>query len=319
MLRTCRQTHSFVLVFISLAMLTLLGACATPQNKDPIEPVNRVIYKFNDGLDRAIVKPLAQGYRAALPSFARTSIANVFENINDVLVSVNNLLQGKLTNAVSDAGRVAVNSTLGILGLIDVATNMGLEKHHEDFGQTLGYWGIGDGAFIMIPLLGPSNLRDGIAKVADVQLSPLHFLKNVPVRNSLTGTRLISTRANLLDETNLLDEASLDAYAFMRDAYIQRRRSQIYDGNPPDEIDDEDKPAINNKLKTNKPQASQSLNDNVTSNEPANTIAQITHSHSPNWTPAREISDASDAMAPGASPSKLIANDHAIVVNAKPN
>jgi phospholipid-binding lipoprotein MlaA len=206
-----------------------------------LEPINRGIYKFNDAVDKAVVKPVAQGYKAVLPSPVRTGVTNFFSNIDDLLIAVNNVLQFKLDKAASDVARVIANTTFGIGGLFDVATSFGLEKNNEDFGQTLGYWGVGDGPFLMLPILGPSNVRDTVGLAAYYQLDPVINLDNVATRNALSGLRFVDRRARLLDAEKVLDEAALDPYTFLRDAYIQHRRSEVYDGNPPREklLDDE--------------------------------------------------------------------------------
>ena len=221
-----------------LLSLSFLGGCATTNPRDPLEPMNRAIYSFNDGVDKVIFKPVAQGYRAVLPQFARTGVSNFFSNINDVLVALNNLLQGKVINAVSDLGRVVVNTTIGIAGFFDVATHFGLEKHNEDFGQTLGRWGIGDGPYLVLPFAGPSNLRDVVGRAVDFRTDPITYVRSMKLRNSLWGTRAVNDRANLLDASKILETAALDPYEFVRDAYIQRRRNLIYDGAPPREKDD---------------------------------------------------------------------------------
>ena len=228
------------------ALVFTLSGCATTNGdpRDPLEPLNRGVYRFNDTLDKAVTKPIAQGYRAILPKPVRTGVSNFFSNIDDVLVTANNLLQFKFHDAASDFARLLANTTFGIGGLFDVASSFGLEKHNEDFGQTLGYWGIGDGPFLMLPLLGPSNARDTIGSAVQIYADPLRHLDNVRVRNSLAGLRFVNARANLLDAERVLDEAALDPYTFLRDAYIQQRRSLVYDGNPPrenfSEFDDPD-------------------------------------------------------------------------------
>jgi len=232
-------------VFAAALFLSLAG-CATTDPRDPLEPLNRSIYHFNDAVDKAVVKPVAQGYKKVLPQPVRTAVTNFFSNIDDMLIALNNLLQFKFRDAASDVARVAFNTTFGIAGLFDVATSFGLEKHNEDFGQTLGYWGIGDGPFLMLPLLGPSNLRDAIGLAAYYRLDPVLNLDHVPTRNTLSALRFIDRRARLLDAEKVLDEAALDPYTFLRDAYIQHRRSLVYDGNPPREKledDEPDKPA----------------------------------------------------------------------------
>lgn len=223
----------------ALAMLVLLNGCATTgMAKDPLEGYNRAMFAFNDGLDRAIVKPLAQGYVAYLPAPLRTGVANFYGNIADVFISVNNLLQGKLPDALSDIERVAVNTTVGLLGVLDVASDLGLEKHDEDFGQTFGRWGVGDGPYIMLPILGPRTMRDAFAHILDSGVDPITQLDNVPARNSLFVIRGISDRSDYLAADKIVQEAALDRYAYIRDAYLQRRRSRVYDGNPPRIIDD---------------------------------------------------------------------------------
>jgi phospholipid-binding lipoprotein MlaA len=222
----------------TLVSMILLGGCASVGNpRDPLEPVNRGIYQFNDAVDTMLLKPAAEVYRGVLPQFARTGVSNFFSNINDVLIALNNLLQGKVSAAASDVGRVAVNTTVGLLGLIDVATQIGLEKHNEDFGQTLGRWGIGDGPYLVLPLLGPSNLRDAFGRIADYKTDPVTYVDPTRDRNLLMGLRLVNQRAELLGATSIFETAALDPYEFLRDAYLQRRRNLIYDGNPPPESD----------------------------------------------------------------------------------
>lgn len=221
-------------VVCGLMSVALLGGCASTGNpQDPFEPVNRGIYRFNDAVDKAVLKPVAETYRKVLPQFVRSGVHNFFANINDVLIALNNMLQGKLPDAASDAGRVVVNTTLGMLGVFDIASNIGLEKHNEDFGQTLGRWGVGEGPYLVLPFFGPSDLRDALARPVDYRLDPLTYVDPSRDRNQLWIARAISERAALLDAGNLLEAAALDPYEFLRDAYLQRRRNLIYDGNPP--------------------------------------------------------------------------------------
>ncbi|MGZ5125682.1 MAG: MlaA family lipoprotein [Burkholderiales bacterium] len=227
-----RKRRKVPLACIALSIV-LLGGCATNNPRDPFEPVNRGIYQFNEGVDKAILKPVAQAYRAVLPQFVRSSVSNFFSNINDVVVALNNLLQGKFTTAYSDFGRIAINTTLGLGGLFDVASEAGIEKHEEDFGQTLGWWGIEDGPFLMLPLFGPSTVRDGVGRFVDYKTDLVTYVYPYNVRNILWGTRLVNRRSELLDASTVLQTAALDPYEFVRDAYLQRRRNLIYDGAPP--------------------------------------------------------------------------------------
>ncbi|MBI2508785.1 MAG: VacJ family lipoprotein [Betaproteobacteria bacterium] len=225
----------FGLVSFSLA----LGGCASTGNpRDPLEPVNRGIHHFNDGVDHLFIKPVAEVYRGVLPQFARTGISNFFANIGDVIVALNNLLQGKLLQAASDVGRIAVNTTAGLLGVLDVATEIGLEKHNEDFGQTLGYWSIGNGPYLVLPILGPSTLRDAVGLAADYAANPLTYVDPNRARNALYGLFFVSRRAELLETSRILETAALDPYEFLRDAYLQRRRNLVHDGSPPPDDDD---------------------------------------------------------------------------------
>lgn len=229
-----------LLTVCTLAGLMLLGGCATTGTgdpRDPLEPMNRAIYTFNDGVDTVLLKPIAEVYTAILPDFVRTGISNFFANINDIIIALNNLLQGKVGNAFSDVGRIMINTTVGVLGVIDVASELGLEKHDEDFGQTLGYWGVGDGAYLVLPFLGPRTVRDTAGLVGDVYTDPMAYIDPVRDRNAAWGLRFVSRRAELLSASKVLETAALDPYDFMRDAYLQRRRNQVYDGNPPREKD----------------------------------------------------------------------------------
>ena len=218
----------------SLVGFFLLSGSATAADpRDPFESFNRGVYRFNEQLDRAVLKPVAEGYRKVLPEFLRQSVSNVFSNLNDVRVGLNNTLQGKFTTAYSDFGRVMINSTLGVLGLFDIASEAGIEKHDEDFGQTLGWWGVGNGPFLMLPILGPSTVRDTAGLGVDYFTDPVTYVDPSRSQNQLMGTRIVDRRAELLDAKKVLDAAALDQYEFLRDAYLQRRRNLIYDGKPP--------------------------------------------------------------------------------------
>lgn len=226
-----------------VTMVVALAGCATGDARDPrdpIEPFNRVVYEFNDTLDRVLIKPVAKGYRAVMPAPVDRGITNFFGNLSDVGSAVNNLLQFKLTRAASDVGRVLVNSTVGVLGFFDVASNMNLEKHNEDFGQTLGAWGVGPGPYIVLPVLGPSDGRDTIGLVVDWYTDPVTYVDPTRLRNGLIVLRGIDKRADLLGASRVVEEAALDKYEFVRDSYLQKRRNAVHDGNPPDEgLDDE--------------------------------------------------------------------------------
>ncbi len=221
-------------LFLALLLAGASG-CATTgtDSRDPLEGFNRAMYSFNDGFDEAIGKPIATGYRNLLPSPVRTGVRNFFANIADLWIGANNLLQGKPADAITDWVRFAFNSTIGLFGLIDVASDIGIEKHDEDFGQTFGRWGVADGAYLVWPFLGSSSLRDSAGLIFDVSLDPVLHHDPVRVRNAMTILRATGKRADLLDASRILEEAALDKYVFQRDAYLQRRRSQVYDGNPP--------------------------------------------------------------------------------------
>jgi phospholipid-binding lipoprotein MlaA len=217
-----------------LISITLLAGCSSAHNpNDPLEPLNRGIYKFNDAIDKAVIKPVAQGYSTAMPSVGKVMVSNFFSNLDDVVVTANDLLQFKLKQGFSDGVRFFVNSTIGVLGLVDVASRGGLKKHNEDFGQTMGKWGIGNGAYIVLPILGPSTIRDGIGLYADGYASPTYQIPHMRTRNQAYLTKGISTRAALLDQEKVMDEAIIDPYEFYRDSYLLYRKNLVYDGNPP--------------------------------------------------------------------------------------
>lgn len=233
--------HAFVAVATVASMAA--GCANRPPHEeiaDPLEPVNRVVDRFNDKVDRAVLKPTAQAYETVVPAPARTSVTNFFNNLGEPLVVVNQFLQGKPQDGLTDTGRFLVNSTIGLLGLFDPASQMGLTKHSEDFGQTFGRWGIGEGWYVVLPILGPSTVRDTFGKIGDSQLDLLAHNDEVRERNSLIGLRVVNARANLLSATKVRDTAALDPYLFTRDAYRQHRWNRIYDGNPPaPEFDEE--------------------------------------------------------------------------------
>jgi len=220
-------------------VLLFAGAagCATTNGgndaRDPAEGFNRNMHAFNEAFDEAIGKPVATGYRNVVPGPVRTWVRNFFANIADLWIGANNLLQGKPLDAVTDWARFGFNTTLGLFGINDIASEMGIEKHDEDFGQTLGRWGAGDGAYLVWPLLGSSTVRDTIGLVPDFYFDPVPQHRPTGVRWAMIVLRATSKRADLLDASRILEEAALDKYVFQRDAYLQRRRSLIHDGNPP--------------------------------------------------------------------------------------
>lgn len=225
----------------AILLCLMLGACSTAQHvSDPFEPFNRTVYAFNETVDRAVVKPVARGYDKVMPPPGKRMVNNFFSNLDDVLVTFNDLLQFKFRQAASDGSRVIFNSTFGLLGLFEVTTR--LEKHNEDFGQTLRYWGVPSGPYIMLPILGPSTLTDSAGLYTDSYVSVTRNIDDVPTRNTLYIVNGINTRVNMLDSEKVLDNA-LDRYSFLRDAYLMRRINLTHDGNPPrpdyEEFDEE--------------------------------------------------------------------------------
>jgi phospholipid-binding lipoprotein MlaA len=227
-----------VKVAVVAALAALATGCATGPNanpKDPLEPMNRNISRFNDSLDDNVLKPVATGYRDYTPDLIQTGVRNVFNNLSDISSTVNNGLQLKGRQTASSFMRVVVNTTFGIYGIFDVATAIKLERYPEDFGQTLGFWGVESGPYVVLPLFGPSTVRDTAGLPVDFALDPVSNLDNSKIRTEAQGLRIVDKRVSYLAAGNMLGEASIDKYAFLRDAYLQRRRSLIYDGNPPDE------------------------------------------------------------------------------------
>ncbi len=226
-------------IFILVSTLGLTGCSSVPAKNpaDPFESFNRSMYNFNDGVDKAVAKPLAKGYNAVVPDLGKTLISNFFSNLDDVLVTMNDLLQFKFKQAFSDGMRVLVNTTVGIGGLVDVASQGELPKHNEDLGQTLGYWGLENGPYIVWPLLGSSSLRDSLGLYGDSQVSLINKTKHIRTRNQMIVTKGINRRAQLLEAEKVLDEATLsdDRYQIIRDIYLANRKNQVYDGNPPRE------------------------------------------------------------------------------------
>ena len=223
---------------LPLVFAAMLGGCATSGDPgDPLEPINRKVYVFNDKVDTWVLRPVATGYRDYVPGEIRDRVRNFFGNLADPFIGVNNVLQGKFQDGFLDWMRFGFNSTLGLLGLHDVASDMGYEKHNEDFGQTFGRWGAPTGPYLVLPLLGSSNIRDGLGSVIDIYADPLSEFRPYRLQYGLWVTRVVQVRADLLDASRILEEAALDKYTFQRDAYLQRRRSLVYDGRPPRERD----------------------------------------------------------------------------------
>ncbi len=242
---TGRRVRGSRLLLAGLALAgSMLGGCATaevsnPSKDDPFEAVNRQVFAFNDTVDRYALRPVARAYDRVVPEVFQFVIGNVFSNLTDGYTAVNQLLQGKPRDAMQDLSRFVINSTWGMLGLGDVASSIGLRKHNEDFGQTLGVWGLPSGPYLVLPFLGPSTARDAPARFVDARFDPVwQDIADIGARNTAYGLRLIAIRANLLDAERTLRGVTLDRYTLFRDGYLQRRRSAVYDGDPPDELPD---------------------------------------------------------------------------------
>ena len=222
-----------LLIPLLLAAGTLCGCAAGPNPRDPMEPFNRKVYAFNDTVDKAVLKPVAKGYVAVVPEMARRGVTNFFNNLGMIVTTLNDALQLKGTKVPVDIARFLTNTIFGLGGLIDVATELKIEYRKEDFGQTLGYWGVGSGPYLVLPLFGPSDLRDAPGLAVDFVTSPLYYWDaDAEVRWALFGLDVVNTRANLLGAEKFLDTAAMDRYTFLRDSYLQRREYLIRDGNP---------------------------------------------------------------------------------------
>ena len=233
---TMKDIIKVVFIFFAVSLFT---GCAGNQEKsaatpDPVEPANRAFYNLNEGLDRHLIKPIAEGYVKITPEPIRTAITNFYGNLAYLNVILNSFLQGKFAQSFSDAGRFLINSTLGIGGLFDVATEAGLARHQEDFGQTLATWGVQRGTYFYIPVKGPQSARHLPDIATSLALNPITYLTGA-VLFPITALNVINIRANLLDATRIRDEAAVDPYAFTREAYLQQRKYLIHDGNPPTE------------------------------------------------------------------------------------
>jgi phospholipid-binding lipoprotein MlaA len=231
-------TRSGSLVLSLLLGVSVLAGCASGPNAnphDPLEPFNRGVYQFNDAVDTAVFKPVATAYRDVTPRLVRQGVGNFFGNLQDAWSAVNSALQLNGSATSDNLGRFMVNTFIGVGGLFDVASDLGIQKQTKDFGLTLGHWGVGPGPYLMLPLLGPSTVRDTAALPVDSQGDMLGSLMDVPTRNTTMAVRIVDRREGLLKATEMLDRIALDKYSFVRDAYLQRRRSAVYDGNPPED------------------------------------------------------------------------------------
>lgn len=222
-----------------MLVMVLASGCATVSTasggatQDPFENFNRKVFNFNEAVDEAVLKPVATAYRKVVPQLVRTGVSNVLGNVGDVWSAANHLLQGKVHSGLDMGMRVIANTFFGLGGLLDPATEMGLTRHSEDFGQTLGRWGVGTGPYLVLPLLGPSTLRDGSALLLDRQASASNLPSRESAAYALTALEIVNVRASLLDATRLLDSAALDKYTFLRQAFLARRLDAVYDGAPP--------------------------------------------------------------------------------------
>ena len=230
-----------------LTLVLSAAQCAMAADaRDPWESMNRRIYAFNDVVDAAVVRPVAQVYEKVVPSFARTGVHNFLGNLSDVWSMANSAMQLKGQATAETLMRVSVNTVFGLMGVLDIASEMLLEKRKEDFGQTLGYWGVPSGPYVVLPILGPSTVRDGLGLPLDFKADPGQSVGDVATRNTLTVLRVTDLRASLLKTVDTVKEASLDPYSFVRDAYLQKRENDIYDGNPPSDFDYSD-PELSSK------------------------------------------------------------------------
>lgn len=221
-----------------LMLVALVQACAAvayPDPRDPMESFNRGVFTFNDKLDRAVLKPVATVYQDATPPWVRKGVTNFFNNLDDAWSVVNNALQFRGQDATDSFGRVVLNSTLGLAGVMDVASGLGLDRHTANFGLTLGRWGVKPGPYIVLPLLGPSTLREVVALPIDYNGNLVNSVTDVGTRDGLSILSVVDTRAQFLNAGQVVDQAALDPYSFIREGYLQRRRNQVYDGNPPEE------------------------------------------------------------------------------------
>ena len=240
-MRTIETTAKRLRIVSALALAALLAGCAAaPSRDDPFEPMNRAAYRVHEVVDGNIVKPIAQAYVDYTPKLVQTGVRNFFGNIDDFFSFINGMLQNKPEKAGNDLGRVITNTGFGLLGLIDIASEAGIPKGNEDFGQTFGYWGIPQGPYLFIPLLGPTTVRDGSGWIIRAYTTPVGYIPDVSTRNILWGIGYLDVRASALQSESLLEQASLDRYTFIRRSYLQRRRYLVFDGAPPPEKEDDE-------------------------------------------------------------------------------
>jgi phospholipid-binding lipoprotein MlaA len=303
------MTRSWKLL-AALTLASALSACATgTAPKDPLENFNRKVFAFNDKLDEVAIKPAAQVYRKHLPGFVQTGVSNFFGNLGDAWSGVNNLLQGNGADGMSDLMRFAFNSTFGLGGLLDIGSEAGLDKHNEDFGQTLGAWGVKPGPYVVLPVLGPSTFRDTVATPLDLAADPWNYKKPVGVRNAGTVLHIVDVRAGALDASRMIEEAALDKYEFVRDAYLQRRETLVKSGKTDAEDDAEEKAAapaqepgkalepVPKNLDKDKPQGAKAA-EAAASAAPAEQNKPATTDKAP-AAPAEKASQAAPAQADG--------------------
>jgi phospholipid-binding lipoprotein MlaA len=224
---------------IALAASLVAGCAASPSRVDPFEPMNRAFYQVHDAVDTAVMKPAIQVYIDVVPQPIRKSVSNFFNNIEDLISAINDLLQGDLDRFGNDMGRVTLNTGWGLGGLIDLASMLGIERGNQDFGLTFGKWGLDQGPYLFVPLLGPTTFRDGAGWIVRLYVGPVGYISDVPLRNSIYGVGAVDLRAQITETSQIIDTAALDRYVFIRNAYLQRRRYLLYDGKPPPEPEEQ--------------------------------------------------------------------------------
>lgn len=283
---------------IFATVIALTGCATTNDPQDPLQGFNRAMFKFNDVIDQAALKPAATVYRDTLPFFAQVAVGNFFGNIGDVWTAVNNLLQGKLADGATDVMRVIVNSTFGLGGLIDIGADAGMTKHKEDFGQTLGVWGVPSGPYVVLPFLGPTTLRDSLVLPVDSYGDLWGYTSPVRVRNAGALLRVVDQRSVVLDATNLIEDAALDRYEFVRDGFLQRRENNVNDGAYKKSQGD-DKSSLN-QAPISSDQESQYTVAPVPVATPAEIIGNISNQVPDDWR-LQQKSQTSDRMTPSMS------------------